>query len=239
MERWILILTILLLNGVNVVAQTAPTPPERYLRKRLISKFEVTAGGGLLRSSTYFGNSVTRFGYSFGGGVSHAFSKTLELKARVLYERKGSQTVGDGYGYGYYGQGPLGPIHFTRDITTTLNYLTISVMPTIHILPKKNVVFGMGAFYGFLRKAEVIYKNIDHINPANSSTLVLTDPRNFPSKYEYGFSGYAGYVLPLSKKYDLTFMLHYSKSLTDFVDFASTYQRNNVLLFSVTFGFLR
>lgn len=233
-RRLILILSIVLLSSINVFAQTAPTAPERYLRKRLISKFEVTAGGGLLKSDTYYSNTATRFGYSFGGGVSHAFSKTLELKARALYERKGSRTFSRA-GYDIHGQ----QFDFTQDVTTNLNYLTISVMPTIHILPKKNVVFGVGAFYGFLKKAEVIAVLTDLDNPANNRTQTLTDPRNFPIKYEYGFSGYAGYILPLSKKYDLTFMLHYNKSRNQFEDFYSTWQQNNVLLLSATFGFLR
>jgi hypothetical protein len=91
-HRLILIFGILLLSNLKVTAQTTPTPPEKYLRKRLISKVEVTAGGGLLMSATYYPNSDIRYGYSFGAGVAHAFSKTLELKARVLYERKGSRT---------------------------------------------------------------------------------------------------------------------------------------------------
>jgi hypothetical protein len=230
----ILILGIMFLSSVDIFAQTAPTPPEKYLRKRLISKFEITAGGGLLKSDTYYSNTATRFGYSFGGGVSHAFSKTLELKARVLYEKKGSRTVSNA---AYVKDGQIS--YTTRDVTTNLNCLTISVMPTIHILPKKNIVFGVGAFYGLLKKAEVIAVITDRNNPANNRTNTLTDLRNFPVKYEYGFSGYAGYVLPLSKKYDLTFMLHYNRSLNQFEDFYSTWQRNNVLLLSATFGFLR
>src|SRR5690349_445545 len=109
----ILILGIMLLSSLKVTAQTAPTPPERYLRKRLISKFEVTAGGGLLKSNTYYSNTATRFGYSFGGGVSHAFSKTLELKVRVLYEKKGSRTNSTAT----YIRDSL-VSHTTRDVTT-------------------------------------------------------------------------------------------------------------------------
>ncbi|HEY5750380.1 MAG TPA: outer membrane beta-barrel protein [Chryseolinea sp.] len=230
----ILILSIMLLCSVTVFAQTAPTPPERYLRKRLISKFEVTAGAGLLKSDTWSSNSATRFGYSFGGGVSHAFSKTLELKVRVLYEKKGSRTVNSAT----YIRDSL-VSHTSRDVTTNLHYLTFSAMPTIHILPKKNLVFGIGAFYGLLKKAEVIAVITDLNNPANNRTNILTDPYNFPIKFEYGFSGYAGYILPLSKKYDLTFMLHYNKSRNQFEDFYNTWQQNNVFLLSATFGFLR
>ena len=188
----------------------------------------------MLNSATYYSNTKTRLGYSFGGGVSHAFSKTLELKVRVLYEKKGSRTNSTAT----YIRDTL-VSHTTRDVTTNLNFLTFSAMPTIHILPKKNLVFGIGAFYGLLKKAEVIAVITDINNPANNRTNVLTDPYNFPIKFEYGFSGYAGYVLPLSKKYDLTFMLHYNKSRNQFEDFYGTWQENRVLLLSATFGFLR
>jgi hypothetical protein len=71
------------------------------------------------------------------------------------------------------------------------------------------------------------------INHSGGNTTYLTNQRDF------GMSVYAGYVFDLSKKTDVTFMLHYNKSLTDYNDAYNTWQRNNVFLFSVTLGFLR
>lgn len=71
------------------------------------------------------------------------------------------------------------------------------------------------------------------INHIGGNTTYLTNQRDF------GMSVYAGYVINLPKKTDLTFMLHYNKSLTDFNDAYNTWQRNNVLLFSATLGLFR
>ena len=42
-------------------------------------------------------------------------------------------------------------------------------------------------------------------------------------------------LFSLSGQTDLTLMLHYNKSLTDYVDALNTWQRNNVILISVIF----
>ena len=202
---------------------------------KIISGYELTAGVGLLKSSTYYQDYKNKIGYSFGGGVFHKFSKTFELKVRALYELKGSKTEN---------RASFTKYDVTTDVTqlvsTNLHYATISVMPTFHLLKNKRLLLGAGGFYSVMTSIKIYEDRTDNdtgittpINHSGGNTSYLRGQRDF------GISGYAGYVINLSKKTDLALMLHYNKSLTDFNDAYSTWQRNNVILFSATFTYHR
>lgn len=217
--------------ATTTVAQSLPD----IQTHKIISKYELTAGIGLLKSDTYFAINKNKMGYSFGGGVSHAFSKTFELKVRALYELKGSKTQS----HSAYSRD-----HVTTDVTslisTNLHYLTLSVMPTFHLLKNKRLLIGAGGFYSVMTSISIYEDRTDndtgvttHFNHTQGNTSRLTSQRDF------GVSGYSGYVIPLSKKKDLTLMLHYNKSLTDFDDGFNSWQRSNVILLSATLGLYR
>ncbi|AYB32468.1 hypothetical protein D4L85_18650 [Chryseolinea soli] len=57
--------------------------------------------------------------------------------------------------------------------------------------------------------------------------------------WRVGGLAYGGYRFWLSKKADVTIMLHYNKSLLDYDDDLSTGQRNNVILLPATWGIFR
>jgi len=189
----------------------------------------------LLKSYTYYDVNKNKIGYSFGGGVSHVFSKTFELKVRALYELKGSKTESGAA--------------FTRDnvttivtrlISTNLHYATASVMPTFHLLKNKRLLIGAGGFYGVMTSIRIYEERTDRYTGITTSINYSGgNTSNLRSQRDFGVSGYSGYVIPLSKKKDLTFMLHYNKSLTDYDDAYNTWQRNNVILLSATLGLYR
>lgn len=203
-----------------------------FHRRTLISKYEVTGGAGLLNSSSYYASYGTGIGYSFGVGVSHTFSKSFDLKARILYELKGSTTRTRAI---LYQNGTETDI--TRVLRTDLYYLTLAVLPTFHITSNRKVVIGAGGFYSFNRDVNLIEARTD-----NMTGITATITHNSPNallENDFGASIYGGYLFSLSGETDLTLMLHYNKSLTDYVDALNTWQRNNVILISVTFGLLR
>jgi len=217
--------------ATTTLAQSLPD----LQHQKIISKYELTAGIGLLKSYTYYDVNKNKIGYSFGGGVSHVFSKTFELKVRALYELKGSKTESGAA--------------FTRDnvttivtrlISTNLHYATASVMPTFHLLKNKRLLIGAGGFYGVMTSIRIYEERTDRYTGITTSINYSGgNTSNLRSQRDFGVSGYSGYVIPLSKKKDLTFMLHYNKSLTDYDDAYNTWQRNNVILLSATLGLYR
>jgi hypothetical protein len=110
-------------------------------------------------------------------------------------------------------------------------------MPTIHLTKKKNVIVGAGGFYSFNRNVKITEERTDNIS--NTTTVVYHNSANPRLENDFGASAYGGYIFSLSENTNLTLMLHYNKSLTDYVDAYSTWQRSNVILFSATFGLLR
>ncbi len=224
-------LFVCLCLATTALAQSLPD----VQNKKIISKYELTAGVGLLKSDTYYEVNKNKIGYSFGGGVSHAFSKTFELKIRALYELKGSKTQ---FGAGYWRDGVTTEV--TSLISTNLHYVTVALMPTFHLLKNKRLLIGAGGFYSVMTSIKIYEDQTNettgvttHYDRTQGNTSHLTSQRDF------GVSGYSGYVIPLSKKKDLTFMLHYNKSLTDFDDGFNSWQRSNVILLSATLGLYR
>ena len=130
-----------------------------------------------------------------------------------------------------------GTSYYANIITTDLHYFTLSVMPTFYLTPKKNIVVGAGGFYSFLKKVKLTEERTDLSN--NVTTVSQYTPGNISGHNDAGVSAYGGYRFFLSKKTDLTVMLHYNKSLVDYDDGLSTWQRNNVILLSATLGIFR
>jgi len=218
---------LLLLIHLSGTAQSNDDPT-----KKVISKFEITAGAGFLRGPTYYENRDNKIGYSFGGGITQFFSRSFELKARALYELKGSKTESR-MGIGTKD----GTFDYTNVITTDLHYFTLSLMPTFYLTPKKNIVLGAGGFYSFLKKVKLTEERTDLSN--NVTTVNHYSPGDLSGHNDAGVSAYGGYRFWLSKKTDLTVMLHYNKSLVDYDDGLNTWQRNNVILLSATLGIFR
>jgi len=219
------LLVIFLVVLTNLAAAQGNDDPT----KKIISKFEITAGAGFLRGPTYYEDRDNKIGYSFGGGITHFFSRSFELKARALYELKGSKTES------HMSIGTKeGTFDYANTITTDLHYFTLSLMPTFYLTPKKNVVVGAGGFYSFLKKVKLSEERTDLSN--NVTTVHQYTPGSTSGHNDAGVSAYGGYRFSLSKKTDLTVMLHYNKSLVDYDDDLSTWQRNNVILLSATLG---
>ena len=202
---------------------------------KIISGYELTAGVGLLKSGTYYQDNKKKIGYSFGGGVFHKFSKTFELKVRGLYELKGSKTENRA-SFTKYGV----TTDVTQLLSTNLRYATIAVMPTFHLLNNKKLLVGVGGFYSIMTSIKILEDRTD--NATGITTFIDHSGGNtsyMRGQRDYGMSGYAGYMIKLSKEIDLSLMLHYNKSLMDFENAYSTWQRNNVILFSTTFTYRR
>lgn len=216
-----------------MISAAAIAQPIDFHSRNIISKYEITAGMGLLKSSTYYPNVGHKIGYSFGVGVSHVFSKSFELKARALYEFKGSKTETGGAFTDLNGQ----TTNITRRLTTNLYYLTLSVLPTFHLTKKKNVIVGAGGFYSFNTDAKIIEERTD--NTTNTTTTTYYNGRNPWLENDLGVSCYGGYTFPLRRNKDLTLAVHYNKSLKDYSDVYSGWQRTDVILLSFTFGLLR
>lgn len=223
----LLIFLLLLIHAATAQSSDDPT-------KKVISKFEITAGGGFLRGPTYYEDRNNKIAYSFGGGIAHAFSRSFELKARLLYELKGSQTESRmGVGVGQT------TTEYANTITTNLHYFTLSLMPAFYLTSKKNIVVGAGGFYSILKKARITQESTDLTNNTTSTSVSYYTPDNLSDGKDAGVSAYGGYRFFLSKKTDLTVMFHYNKSLVDYDDGFNSWQRNNVYLLSATFGIFR
>ncbi|MBL0740986.1 outer membrane beta-barrel protein [Chryseolinea lacunae] len=229
MKKIRIYISILFIGAFHSVAHGQS---DQFFSNKVLSKFEFTTGIGMLRGPSYY-TRENKIGFSFGAGVSHAFSKTFELKARALYELKGSKTtnhmaiIRDGVFTDY-----------SRALNTNQYFLTLALLPTFHITAKKNILIGAGGFYSFLKKLRIreeLTDNITHI----TTTTNHNRPSNQSPYNEFGISAYTGYVFSLSGKTDLTIMLHINKSLKDFDNAYSNWQRNNVLLLSATFGITR
>ena len=127
--------------------------------------------------------------------------------------------------------------NITRRLTTNLYYLTLSVIPTFHLTNKKNVIVGAGGFYSFNTDAKITEERTD--NMTNTTTTTYYNGRNPWLENDVGVSCYGGYTFLLTKNKDLTLAVHYNKSLKDYSDVYSGWQRSNVILVSATLGFLR
>ncbi|HEY5750772.1 MAG TPA: outer membrane beta-barrel protein [Chryseolinea sp.] len=217
--------------ATTAAAQSSPGIPNH----KIISKYELTAGIGSLKSDTYYPVNENKIGYSFGGGVSHVFSKTFELKVRALYELKGSKTK---FGSAYSRDNQTTEV--TSVISTNLHYVTASLMPTFHLLKNKRLLIGAGGFYSVMTSISIYEDRTDNNTGVTTSFNHTTgNTSHLTSQRDFGVSAYSGYVIPLSQKKDLTFMLHYNKSLTDFDDGFNSWQRSNVILLSATLGLYR
>jgi len=93
-------------------------------------------------------------------------------------------------------------------------------MPTFHLLNNKKLLVGVGGFYSFMTSIKIHEDRTD--NATGITTFIDHNGGNtsyMRGQKDYGMSGYAGYIINLSKK-------------TDLENAYSTWQRNNVILFS-------
>src|SRR6185312_8408248 len=64
---------------------------QKFQRRKIISKYEIVVGGGLVGNSGAFRDySKPKFGYSIGVGAYHTFTKSFDLNVRATYDLKGS-----------------------------------------------------------------------------------------------------------------------------------------------------
>ena len=128
--------------------------------KRFIDRFEVVAGPSIsFNSGNKFVDNyqddlmenkrLKNFGYSLGVGLYHPLNRWLDLNARILWEKKGSNAELNV---------PLNPVNNdARQIiqsTYTYDYLTLGFLPQVFIGKEKRITLSIGGYYSFMNSVE-------------------------------------------------------------------------------------
>jgi len=206
--------------------------PSPVKKGKVITHYELVFGAGALMNNGYYSQYMTpKYGYSYGFGVGHSFSKSFELNARGLWELKGSKVKVNSNGY----SSDTGPIDETYYLDTDFKYFTASLLPTFKLLRNKNLSIGAGGYYSWLRKASVNSTHVDNI-AGTSSSYTITDMGNFQKQYDAGFILFAGYSIPISEKSACQLQLTYNSGLVDITDVWNGSQRNKSLMLMVSFN---
>jgi hypothetical protein len=83
MLKFKITILIFFIAGSPVYAQSSTELSEiqqKFQRRKIISKYEIVVGGGLLRNSgSYMAYRLPKFGYSVGVGAYHTFTKSFDL----------------------------------------------------------------------------------------------------------------------------------------------------------------
>jgi Outer membrane protein beta-barrel domain len=195
---------------LKVLAQDS-TNLEKYYPKPRITSIEILLGPSSstirgispsisnLGGGVYHNNTVmNKIGYSFGIGLVHNFNKHFDLRARLLWERKGIEEKTDSIAITpsstLIGTGPLASYNTQND------YITISIAPQLLLGKRSRINIGMGGYFSILKESRITN---EYFYP---SPHTVYNTGNF-DKYDYGLSFSAGYSFPLKKQLLFTIQL--------------------------------
>jgi len=202
-------------------------------RQKLITRFEIVGGIGKLMSyGTFEGVQRPMYSKLYGIGISHSFSKAFELNFRVLEEYKGNKY--NDLRTTYIQKGNVVQ-NLSTSVETDMQYLTFSLLPTIHFGTEKNILVGLGAYYSRLQKAkaEISVTDTDTNTTTNNTNR---DLRNWYSKYDYGLSAFAGYSFPIGEKDKIILQIMYNLDLQDENDAWNVTERYDSFTFVAAFS---
>jgi Outer membrane protein beta-barrel domain len=207
MKRAFIILSFLNYSISSLIAQDSLNL-EKYYPKPRITAIEILLGTSSstirgispsisnLGGGVYHNNTVmNKIGYSFGIGLVHNFNRHFDLRARLLWERKGVEEKTDSIAITpsstVVGTGPLASYNTQND------YITISITPQLLLGKRSRFNIGIGGYFSILKESRI---TTEYFYPSPRS---IYNAGNF-DKYDYGLSLGAGYSFPLKKHLLLT-----------------------------------
>jgi hypothetical protein len=146
------------------------TPPKRF-----IAEVEIYGGGSLVYATSPYTfryvRKETKFGYSFGLGLTHHLNKRIHLSAILSYERKGINSS------------EHLPSLVTINTDASNDYLTISLLPTLLVKESSPFSVGLGLYVGYLisSKTKVTLDSI-----SGRSFYFEEKTRNSYASYDWG-----------------------------------------------------
>ncbi len=224
----------LALFGIGLFINISVWAQPESFGKKLITKFELVAGAGILNNSeTREGCMLLKYGYSIGAGASHSFNESIEFGIRALWELKGSKVKRE--------ITQITPDStksvYTQYFDTNLNYFTALPYLTFKMGRKKNAIAGLGGYYSLLRRASVTEIRTDQLTDI-TTTYRHRDIDNFQQKWDAGISVFIGYTIPVTHKSNCVVQLMYNKGLFYVRDSWNGNHRNNALLLVLSFNVL-
>ena len=218
-----------ILVGINVFGQEANTD-QLPKQRRFIDKVEFLIGPTLQfpddngfserlkqsSSGTILDSYNSKFGYSFGFGLSHSINDRIEIKAKILWEQKGFIEEKKSIS-------PTSPdfTFYKGDLKS--DYITLGVAPVFYFSKNRKIQLYPGIYYSWLQgsfRKEELYRN-NQLTQTGSTT-------NDPSlKDDYGVSIGCGYAVSLKSNVNLLFGLQLNYGLAKITDLNSLKISNN------------
>lgn len=167
-----------------------------YYPKKIVNRVELLAGGSFIYpKEKYDENRVAKYGYTVGLNLVHDFgSSPFDLNLKLGYEQKGWNSIT------YSPNTDFNPPITQKLIRSeTLNYLTLSLLPTIQIRGVDNLSLGIGGYIGYLKSLNLKYELYW------SDTLVSNfrgKPDPYPSlkKFDWGVIAAVNYRVRLNSR---------------------------------------